>query len=205
MSKKQEENAEVVAAEVVTEPEQTEAVATVEEDELSMATQFEDNDPMMVSNIPLPTEDDTTMKKVDDALKASFDNFTFDENEDMSLQFDDIESLADYSMRSMKDIREKELKKDAQNRTKNAAILVRLWCLCKTWSDAAAKSKKYGAGAVQKLAALTVQGEEAWYEDMTDIPVYVDVKNVLFKDHIQLPVEQYSPGVGFGWYFATKK
>ena len=57
----------------------------------------------------------------------------------------------------------------------------------------------------KKLAALTVQGEEAWYEDMTDIPVYVDVQNVLFKDHIQLPVEQYSPGVGFGWYFATKK
>ena len=153
MSKKQEETAEAVAAEVITEPEQTEDIATVEEEEVSVATQFEDNDPMMVSSIPLPTEDDTTMKKVDDALKASFDNFTFDENADMSLQFDDIESLADYSMRSMKDIREKELKKDAQNRTKNAAILVRLWCLCKTWSDAASKSKKYGAGAVQKLAA----------------------------------------------------
>lgn len=152
MSKKT-ETTEVASAEVVTEPEQTEALVPVEETDMSPATQFDDNDPMLVSNITLPTEDDITVKKIDDALKAGFDNFTFDENEDMSLQFDDIDAVADYSMRSMKDIREKELKKDSQNRTKNAIIITRLWCLCKTWSDTAAKSKKYGAGAVQKLAA----------------------------------------------------
>ena len=143
----------VAEAEVVTDNEQTEALATVDETEMSPATQFDDNDPMLVSNITLPTEDDITVRRIDDLLKASFDNFTFDENADMSLQFDDIDAVADYSMRSMKDIREKELKKDSQNRTKNAVILTRLWCLCKTWSDTAAKSKKYGAGAVQKLAA----------------------------------------------------
>ena len=143
----------VADAEVVTDNEQTEALATVDETEMSPATQFDDNDPMLVANITLPTEDDITVKRIDDLLKSSFDNFTFDENADMSLQFDDIDAVADYSMRSMKDIREKELKKDSQNRTKNAIIITRLWCLCKTWSDTAAKSKKYGAGAVQKLAA----------------------------------------------------
>ena len=143
----------VADAEVVTDNEQTEALATVDETEMSPATQFDDNDPMLVANITLPTEDDITIKRIDDLLKSSFDNFTFDENADMSLQFDDIDAVADYSMRSMKDIREKELKKDSQNRTKNAVIITRLWCLCKTWSDTAAKSKKYGAGAVQKLAA----------------------------------------------------
>ena len=143
----------VADAEVVTDNEQTEALATVDETEMSPATQFDDNDPMLVANITLPTEDDITVKRIDDLLKSSFDNFTFDENADMSLQFDDIDAVADYSMRSMKDIREKELKKDSQNRTKNAVIITRLWCLCKTWSDTAAKSKKYGAGAVQKLAA----------------------------------------------------
>ena len=143
----------VAEAEVVTDNEQTEALATVDETEMSPATQFDDNDPMLVANITLPTEDDITVKRIDDLLKSSFDNFTFDENADMSLQFDDIDAVADYSMRSMKDIREKELKKDSQNRTKNAVIITRLWCLCKTWSDTAAKSKKYGAGAVQKLAA----------------------------------------------------
>ena len=143
----------VADAEVVTDNEQTEALVTVDETEMSPATQFDDNDPMLVANITLPTEDDITIKRIDDLLKSSFDNFTFDENADMSLQFDDIDAVADYSMRSMKDIREKELKKDSQNRTKNAVIITRLWCLCKTWSDTAAKSKKYGAGAVQKLAA----------------------------------------------------
>ena len=143
----------VADAEVVTDNEQTEALVTVDETEMSPATQFDDNDPMLVANITLPTEDDITVKRIDDLLKSSFDNFTFDENADMSLQFDDIDAVADYSMRSMKDIREKELKKDSQNRTKNAIIITRLWCLCKTWSDTAAKSKKYGAGAVQKLAA----------------------------------------------------
>ena len=143
----------VAEAEVVTDNEQTEVLATVDETDMSPATQFDDNDPMLVANITLPTEDDITVRRIDDLLKASFDNFTFDENADMSLQFDDIDAVADYSMRSMKDIREKELKKDSQNRTKNAIIITRLWCLCKTWSDTAAKSKKYGAGAVQKLAA----------------------------------------------------
>jgi len=57
----------------------------------------------------------------------------------------------------------------------------------------------------QKLAALTVQGEEAWYEDMTSIPVYVDAKYTLFKDHVELPMKQYTAGLGFGWYFATRK
>ena len=152
MSKKQEETAEVVAAEVVTEPEQTTDLATTEEVDMSPATQFEDNDPVLLSNIQLPTEDDITDKKINDDLKKIFDNFELDENEDMSLQFDDLEAVADYSVRTMDDIREKEHKKEALNRIKTATILTRFWYQCKMWSDCV-KSKKYGAGAVQKLAA----------------------------------------------------
>jgi len=56
-----------------------------------------------------------------------------------------------------------------------------------------------------KLAALTVQGEDAWYEDMTCIPIYGTVKKLMFQDNIELPMVQYSPQVGFGWHFAVKK
>ena len=58
----------VADAEVVTDNEQTEALATVDETEMSPATQFDDNDPMLVANITLPTEDDITVKRIDDLL-----------------------------------------------------------------------------------------------------------------------------------------
>ena len=57
-----------------------------------------------------------------------------------------------------------------------------------------------------KLVALTVQGEEAWYEDMTDIPVYVDVKYTLFSDRIDLPMKQNVSSIAFfGWAFSELK
>ena len=150
---KKEETTVVENAEVLTDTENQEALAPVADSEEVPATQFDDNDSILIQNISLPTVNDTTSKKVDDTLKAVFDNFSFDEKEDMSLKFASLDEIVDYSKRSMKDIREKQFKNEAQSRTKDAGILVRLWCLCKTWSDTAAQAKKYGAGSVQKLAA----------------------------------------------------
>jgi len=56
-----------------------------------------------------------------------------------------------------------------------------------------------------KLLALTVQGEEAWYEDMTSIPVYAGVTNMLFQEYVDLPVSTYAAGMGLGWYYSAKK
>ena len=57
----------------------------------------------------------------------------------------------------------------------------------------------------EKLLALTVQGEEAWYEDMTNIPVYGGVSKMLYQEYVDLPVDAYAPGIGLGWYYSTKK
>jgi hypothetical protein len=82
-------------AEVLTDETDQEALIPVEENEASPATQFDDNDPALISNITLPTEDDITDKKIKDDLKAVFDNFTIDFEEDMSTQFSDFESFSD--------------------------------------------------------------------------------------------------------------
>ena len=57
----------------------------------------------------------------------------------------------------------------------------------------------------QNLLKLTVQGEEAWYEDMTCIPVYGGVSRMLFQEYVDLPVDSYAAGIGLGWYYAAKK
>jgi hypothetical protein len=57
----------------------------------------------------------------------------------------------------------------------------------------------------QKLLALTVQGEQAWYDDMTCIPVYGGVSNYMYQERIQLPVDNYTAGMGLGWRYATLK
>jgi len=57
----------------------------------------------------------------------------------------------------------------------------------------------------EKLLALTVQGEDAWYEDMTNIPVYAGVSKMLYQEYVDLPVDTYAPGIGLGWYYSTKK
>ena len=57
----------------------------------------------------------------------------------------------------------------------------------------------------RKTLDYTVQMEESCYQDMTCIPVYGSVSNTLFKDYVQLPMEQYSAGVGFGWIYAQKQ
>jgi hypothetical protein len=140
-------------AEVLTDETDQEALVPVEEAETSSATQFDDNDPALIPNITLPTENDITDKKIKDDLKAVFDNFTIDFEEDMSTQFSDFESFTDYSKRSMKDILDKQFKRDARNRKTNAAILTRLWIQGKAWKDNVGNTKKYGGKTVQRLAA----------------------------------------------------
>ena len=57
----------------------------------------------------------------------------------------------------------------------------------------------------QKLLALTLQGEEAWYEDMTCVPVFGGVSKYLYQEYVQLPVSGYAAGIGLGWYYSTHK
>ena len=56
-----------------------------------------------------------------------------------------------------------------------------------------------------KLLALTVEGEKAMYEDMTCIPVYGSVSNMMFQESVQLAVDNYCPGLGLGWYYSSRK
>jgi len=57
----------------------------------------------------------------------------------------------------------------------------------------------------KKMLALTVEGEKALYEDMTCIPVYCDPANLLYQEYVQLPLENYVPGLGMGWVYSTRK
>ena len=57
----------------------------------------------------------------------------------------------------------------------------------------------------EKLLQLTVQGEEAMYEDMTYVPVFCNGKFDLYQEEVDLPMTQYSNQIGFGWMYATKK
>jgi hypothetical protein len=40
---------------------------------------------------------------------------------------------------------------------------------------------------------------------MTCIPVYSAVSNLMYQEHVQLPLQGYTPTIGFGWYYSTKK
>ena len=57
----------------------------------------------------------------------------------------------------------------------------------------------------KNLLKLTVQGEEAWYEDMTCIPVYGGVSKYMYQEYVQLPVSGYAAGIGLGWYYSAHK
>ena len=56
----------------------------------------------------------------------------------------------------------------------------------------------------KKAAALTVQGEEAFYEDMTCIPVYAAITNTMYQESIELPMKQYIAQGGWGWPFSKQ-
>jgi len=57
----------------------------------------------------------------------------------------------------------------------------------------------------KKLLELTVKGEQCWYDDMTCIPVYSAVSNLMYQEHVQLPLQGYTPTIGFGWYYSSQK
>ena len=57
----------------------------------------------------------------------------------------------------------------------------------------------------KKMLALTIEGEQAWYDDMTCVPVYGGVSNVMVQERIQLAVDNYTAGMGLGWYYSTLK
>ena len=57
----------------------------------------------------------------------------------------------------------------------------------------------------RKLLELTIQGEQALYDDMTCMPVCASISNVMYQENIQLAVDTYSAGIGFGWYYASQK
>ena len=56
-----------------------------------------------------------------------------------------------------------------------------------------------------KVAALTLQGEEEMYKDMTCVPVYAAINNTLYQEYIDLPMESYNAQTGWGWQYSTKK
>ena len=55
-----------------------------------------------------------------------------------------------------------------------------------------------------KLVALTLQLEQAMYDDMTCVPVYAPFNYLMFSEEIDLPMERYDPSVGFGWLYADR-
>ena len=57
----------------------------------------------------------------------------------------------------------------------------------------------------KNLLKLTVEGESAWYDDMTDIPVYATIYKYMYQERVNLPMTQYTSQNGFGWYFSTLK
>jgi len=56
-----------------------------------------------------------------------------------------------------------------------------------------------------KVAALTLQGEEEMYKDMTCVPVYAAINNTLYQEYIDLPMESYNAQTGWGWQYSTLK
>ena len=51
----------------------------------------------------------------------------------------------------------------------------------------------------KKLQDLTVAGESAWYDDMTNIPVYSAINQYMYQERIVLPMNVYTSQTGFGW------
>ena len=58
---------------------------------------------------------------------------------------------------------------------------------------------------MDKLSALTVQMEEAMYEDMTCLPVYQGKTFAMFQERVELPMKQYHSQGGWGWLFSSLK
>ena len=56
-----------------------------------------------------------------------------------------------------------------------------------------------------KLLDLTVAGESAWYDDMTNIPVYSAITKMMFQERVDLPMNVYTSQTGFGWYYSSLK
>jgi len=54
-----------------------------------------------------------------------------------------------------------------------------------------------------RLVDLTVQLEQAMYDDMTCVPVYNPRYHILFSDRVELPMAVYNPNVGFGWLYSA--
>jgi hypothetical protein len=45
--------------------------------------------------------------------------------------------------------------------------------------------------------------EEAMYQDMTCIPVYGKTSYMMYAENVDLPMDEYAPGVGFGWVYSS--
>ena len=131
--------------------EQSGALTLLEASEEAEPAEFSDNDQMLVGIFDLHTEDDMTPKKLAELMKGSFNNYSFDENEDMSNSFSDIDSLVDYIKRGIKDIRDRQATNEYRHCTMEACALTRFWDLCKTVSDNV-KNRKYGNNVVQQLS-----------------------------------------------------
>ena len=58
---------------------------------------------------------------------------------------------------------------------------------------------------MDKLSALTVQMEEAMYEDMTCLPVYQGKTFAMFQERVELPMKQYHSQGGWSWLFSSLK
>ena len=45
-------------------------------------------------------------------------------------------------------------------------------------------------------------GESAWYDDMTNIPVYSAITKLMYQERVELPMNVYTSQNGFGWYYS---
>ena len=57
----------------------------------------------------------------------------------------------------------------------------------------------------KKLLELTVKGENAWYENMINIPVYSAITKMMYAENVDLPMTEYSSAPGFGWMYSQQK
>ena len=51
----------------------------------------------------------------------------------------------------------------------------------------------------------TFKMEEAMYQDMTCIPVYGKTSYMMYAENVDLPMDVYTPGPGFGWMYSSQK
>ena len=139
----------------VVEDDETMLPAEQEDEDLNIIPDnlLEEDDPTLLPSIRLPTMDETTISKVQTALKGSYDNFSCDPEEDMSKRFSSVDEVASYASRTIKDIRDQDFKTESYSRTRKGAAMARLWWLCKTFDDVLSNGNKYGARVAEKLAA----------------------------------------------------